>query len=162
MLLSLCSIASHAYDFEVDGFYYEVDLDNMTATIADAENSMSGEILIPRKVSYKNREFNVVSVIGAFAGNTGITSVVLPNSITSLGDNTFYGCLSLLSISGLENVTEIGNYCFSGCKQLTSIALSDQLKEIGQYAFSGCMGLSCIEVPNSVTSIGRSTFWLCM
>lgn len=150
-----------AYDFEIDGLYYEVNLENMTATLVAGENKQSGEIVIPASVSYKGREFSVTSIKGAFLDNRELIKVILPQSIESLGDRAFKGCSSLQGISGLNNITELGIACFESCTSLTIIDLPEGLKKIGSYAFAGCEGLSAISIPNAVSSIGSYAFSDC-
>ena len=161
MVMLCASISATAYDFEVDGLYYEVNLENMTATLVAGKNKQSGEIVIPASVSYKGRDFSVNSINGAFSGNTELTGIKLPNSIVSLGENAFSGCSSLVSISGLDNITELGVACFAGCVSLNKIELSEGLKRIGSQAFKGCVGLSAISIPNVVNSIGSEAFQNC-
>ena len=161
MAILCLTLNASAYDFEVDGFYYEVNLEKMTATLVSGETKQSGEIVIPSSVSYKGREFCVNSINGAFRGNTELTGIKLPNSIVSLGENAFYGCSSLVSISGLDNITELGVACFANCVSLTKIELSEDLKKIGSQAFKGCVGLSAISIPNAVNSIGSEAFQDC-
>ena len=161
MAMLCLSISASAYDFEVDGFYYEVNLDNMTATLVAGENKQSGEISIPATVAYKGREFSVTSINGAFSGNDELTKVSLPSSIVSLGSSAFEGCSSLQSISGLDNITELGIACFSGCISLTNIDLPEGLKRIESQVFIGCVGLSTVTIPNSVISIGDEAFQSC-
>ena len=155
------SISSSAYDFEVDGFYYEVNIEKMTATLVAGENKHSGEVVVPEYVTYKDRQFSVNAIEGAFSNNTELTSVIIPSSVKFLGKSSFEGCSSLKSISGLDNVTEIGESCFSGCEALVSIELSSALKNIRRKAFMGCGALNNVIVPESVDSIGAETFQDC-
>ena len=161
MAMLCASVYSYAYDFEVNGFYYEVDLDNMTATLVAGENKQSGEISIPASVAYKGREFSVTSINGAFSDNNELTKVTIPKSIESLGARAFEGCSSLQWISGLNNITELGVACFAGCASLTAIDLPEGLKKIGSQAFKGCVGLYSISIPNTVNSIGSEAFQDC-
>lgn len=161
MAMLCTSIQACAYDFEVNGFYYDANVEKMTATLVAGENKQVGDIVIPEKVSYKGRDFDVIAINGAFIENYDLSSVTIPQSITSLGENAFEGCSSLKSISGIDNITEIGLSCFKGCSALTSITLPIQLKTIGPEAFSGCSTLSQIEIPENVTSIGNAAFSGC-
>ena len=93
--------------------------------------------------------------------NTEIKDLVIPNSVTSIGDYAFYLCSSLTSITIGNSVTSIGKSAFQSCSGLTSVAIPNSVTSIGQGAFSGCSGLTSIEIPNSVTYIGQQTFWNC-
>ena len=94
-------------------------------------------------------------------GMTNLTSINIPNSVTSIGDYAFHGCQSLSSITIPNNVTRIGNFAFYDCSSLTSLAIPISVKQIGYNAFSGCKSLISVTIPNSVTRIGGSTFSFC-
>lgn len=162
IVMLFATITASAYDFEVDGFYYEVNLEKMEATLVAGESKHTGDVIIPEKVTYKGKDFKVVAISGAFSGNNGLTGVSIPLSVTFLGDNTFNGCSSLISISGLENVTAIGISCFSGCAALTNFQLSSKLKEVGSNAFNGCVGLVQISIPENVNILGNGAFSDCL
>ena len=69
-------------------------------------------------------------------GCTGLTSITIPDSVTSIGTKAFYGCTGLTSITIPDGVTNIGWYAFSGCASLTSITIPDSVTNIGEDAFS--------------------------
>ena len=106
---------------------------------------------------------NSVTSIGewAFDGCTGLTSIEIPNSVTAIGSGAFYDCTGLTSITIPNSVTSIGNYAFYGCTGLTSVTIGNSVTSIGEGAFSGCTGLTSITIPNSVTSIGYGAFRNC-
>ena len=92
----------------------------------------------------------------AFSGCTGLTSVVIPSSVTEIGDFAFNRCTGLTSVEIPSSVTEIGDWAFCGCTGLTSIVIPSSVTEIGSGAFEGCTGLTSVEIPDSVTKIGES------
>ena len=94
--------------------------------------------------------------------NTEIEELVIPSSVTSIGDYAFKDCLKLTSVTIPNNVTTIGGNAFSGCSGLTSITVGNGVTSIGGYAFSNCTGLTNINIPNSVTSIGEFVFRYCI
>ena len=105
---------------------------------------------------------SVTSIKGdAFYGCTGLTSVTIGNSVTSIGNAAFYGCTSLTSVSIGNGVTSIGYSAFSGCSGLTSVTLGSSVTNIGNNAFSECSGLTSVTLPNSVTNIGCEAFRGC-
>ena len=106
---------------------------------------------------------NSVTTIGtgAFDGCTGLTSITIPNSVTTIGSCAFSGCTGLTSITIPNSVTSIGGYAFSECTGLTSITIPNSVTTIGKYAFSECTGLTSITIPNSVTTIGEYAFSVC-
>ena len=97
----------------------------------------------------------------AFCDNDTIISVLIPDSVTSIGDGAFRDCSSLKSIEIPDAVTSIGDYVFCGCKSLTNIEMPDSITSIGEEAFHACESLTSIEIPDSVTSIGGDGFSGC-
>ena len=86
-----------------------------------------------------------------------MTSVTIPNSVTSIGWSAFRGCSGLTSVTIPNSVTSIGYCAFDGCSGLTSVTIPNSVTSIGGFAFADCSGLTSIEIPNSVTSIGDGT-----
>ena len=97
----------------------------------------------------------------AFEGCHYLTSITIPDSITSIGSYAFSGCGSLTSITIPDGVMTIGDYTFYNCGDLTSIIIPDSVTSIGSYAFGGCSSLTSITIPDSVTSIGLGAFEDC-
>ena len=96
----------------------------------------------------------------AFYKNTNVTSVVIPEGVTSIGDSAFYNCSSLTSITIPNSVTSIGGEAFYNCSSLTSIKIPDSVTSIGDNAFRNCIGLTSItfEDMTGLTNIGTYTF----
>ena len=90
-----------------------------------------------------------------------MTSITIPNSVTSIGYKSFYGCSGLTSVSIPNTVTSIGDYAFSDCFRLKSITIPNSVTSIGYEAFYKCSGLTSVTIPNSVTSIGSNAFFRC-
>ena len=106
---------------------------------------------------------NSVTSIGneAFYGCSGLTSLTIPNSVTSIGNKAFFECRGLASLTIGSSVTSIGNEAFKRCSGLTSLTIGNSVTSIGDSAFYGCSGLTSVTIPNSVTSIGNSAFYGC-
>ena len=92
---------------------------------------------------------------------SGCKNTIIPNSVTNIGNYTFYGCTGLTSITIPNSVTSIGYEAFRGCSGLTSVVIGNSVTSIGEKAFYYCQGLTSIEIPNSVTSIGNNAFYNC-
>ena len=97
----------------------------------------------------------------AFYGCTRLKSVVIGNSVTSIDFAAFSHCTSLESVVIGESVTSIGNVAFNECTSLESVVMPDSVTSIGSSAFSDCTSLTSVEIPDSVTSIGDSAFRNC-
>ena len=106
---------------------------------------------------------NSVTSIGnvAFLNCSSLTSVTIPNSVTSIGERTFQYCSSLTSVTIPNSVTSIGYEAFYGCSGLTSVTIGNSVTSIGSEAFYGCSGLTSVTIGNSVTSIGWYAFSGC-
>ena len=97
----------------------------------------------------------------AFSGCSGLTSLTIPSGVTSIGDYVFYDCSGLTSLTLPSGVTSIGDWAFYGCSGLTSLTIPSSVTSIGWSAFSGCSGLTSLTIPSGVTSIGNSAFSGC-
>ena len=86
---------------------------------------------------------------------------IIPNSVTSIGDKTFYLCKSLQSVTIPNSVTKIGDEAFYLCESLQSITIPNSITSIGDNAFSDCESLQSVTIPNSVKNIGNRAFWNC-
>ena len=116
-----------------------------------------GNVTIPDKI-------NGLPVTGirmnAFCGCINLTMVVIPNSLTSIGDAAFCSCPNLTEVLLGSSVTNIGSSAFYDCCNLTALTLPNGLTRIGDAAFWGC-GLTSVTIPASVTSIGSAPFGYC-
>ena len=103
-----------------------------------------------------------VTSIGGYAFSTGsLTSITIPNNVTSIGEGAFRYCYSLTSITIPNSVTSIRTGTFLYCYSLTSITIPNSVTSIRTGAFSYCYGLTSVIIPNSVTSIGEHAFSYC-
>ena len=97
----------------------------------------------------------------AFDYCAGLTSVTIPNSVTSICFDAFHCCAGLTSVTIPNSVTTIGNGAFWRCEGLTSVTIGNSVTEIGTSAFRGCTSLTSVTIPNSVTEIGDEAFRDC-
>ncbi len=96
-----------------------------------------------------------------YLNGTLVTELTIPNTVTAIGNYTFYKCTDLTNITISNSVTSIGNYAFYGCSGLTEISLGNAVTAIGNYAFYNCFGLTSFTLPSSVTTIGNGAFFHC-
>ena len=118
----------------VDGIKYSLDANQKTAKVIANNHSYSGDIDIPANIT---------------------------SGITSLGDDCFYGCSSLKSISLPDGITSLGECCFVDCSSLTSVDLPSSITSLGDNVFNGCYNLKSICLPDGLTSIGDKCFYRC-
>lgn len=183
--MSLVSIMAHAYDFVIDGIYYNmVSVTDFTCEVTSGDEKYSGEVVIPAAVTYNNRTIDVIAIGDkafqscteltsisipnsvltieewSFAGCDSLKEIDIPNSVLSIGKSAFYGCDKLAYVTMTNSVTEIGESAFQFCTTLSSIKFSENLIEIKDRAFIGC-ALRLITIPQSVKTIGERAFGSC-
>ena len=107
---------------------------------------------------YEIKDGTLVIVDGAFQNCDSLTSITIPDSVTTIGYSAFNNCNSLTSVDFGKNsqLTNIGCHAFSDCDILASIELPDSVTSIGAVAFYNCTNLEYVHIPKSVTKIERS------
>ena len=162
------SVAS-ANSFEYEGAYYHIiSSTDLTCEITYKEpfketETYIGDIVIPETVDYNGNVYKVVGIDNyAFYNCSGLTSITIPEGVTSIREYTFFNCSGLTSIAIPEGVTSIGSGAFSICSGLTSVNIPEGVTSIGQQAFYSCSSLTSITIPESVTSIGDWAFSSCL
>ena len=154
LIPDLAVSADEVYTYE--DFEYTINSDG---TIKLTKYNGNEAILdIPELIDGKN-----VTSIGeeAFYDCTSLTSITIPNSVKYIGGCAFNGCENLVNIEIPSSVTSINDSTFGSCTSLTSITISDSVTDIGMYAFFGCTSLTSITIPRGVTNIGRFAFSYC-
>ncbi len=185
LLLLASAIAtslSAAYSFESAGIYYNITGDNtVEVTYSDRNNNTySGSISIPETVTNNGTEYSVTTIGESAFKGSAVTSVSMPEGITSIDYNAFSGCQNLETVALPESltifdfrafesckllktikipsgVTAIPGSCFYCCSSLESVTIPVGVMTIGQYAFLGC-NLKELTLPSTVTMIGSRAF----
>lgn len=106
---------------------------------------------------------NSVISIGrhAFRNCRNLTSIVLPNSIMTIGSSAFSDCRSLITVNIPDSITIVESYVFDGCSNMSSVSIPNSATYIKYSAFRGCHSLTSVTIPNSVTRIGGHAFAYC-
>ena len=99
---------------------------------------------------------------GAFWCCSGLASIQIPESVTEIGDSAFYGCSGLTSVSIPDSVTDIGWSVFQSCSELVSVHLPEGIQYIPSSMFAGCKKLKNVNIPDSVTEIQYYAFDDCV
>ena len=193
LLMTMLPLFASAYDIAVENadgvtIYYNY-INNGTELSVTRSGSIyigySGSVNLPEEVTYMSRTRKVTSIdLGAFEDCRGLTSVTIPNSVTYIGTDAFYGTGWynsqpngilyiddwLIGYKGnqptgeiiIKNGTKgIASSAFQLCSGLTSVTIPNSVKSIGTQAFDGCSSLTSVTIGNSVTSIGYSAFSNC-
>ena len=181
LLIPLGTLPAFARDFE-----YTYEGQTLTYTVLDEEaktcetksgnykyidsntfqystgNSVSGMLRLPSLVSDGETQYTLVRIGRcAFINCPALTSVDIPNSVSSIGKLAFSDCISLTSITIPNSVNSIEESAFQTCLDLTSVDIPNSVLSIGEKAFSDCISLTSITIPNSVNSIEENVFKHC-
>ena len=149
------------YDLIVNGIYFLKRNDQEASVVSkdNKRNSYSGDVVIPEEVSLNGDVLSVTAIAdNAFQYCSNLTTVTIPNSVTSIGGWSF-AKRGVKSITIPNSVTHIGCYAYSE-SSLHNITLSENLTEIKNGTFCAC-SLNSITIPNKVTCIGDSAFFMC-
>ena len=176
LLALLLPLTATAADFMVDDICYNIHGNEAAVASRRVPGFLfigyKGDVVIPATVTYDGTTYPVTSIEDiAFYGSTELTSIVVPNSVTEIGQEAFGNCPGLTSI-----VVESGNPRFdsrnncnaiiettdneliAGCK---NTIIPNSVTKIGNFAFGACVSLTSIVIPNSVTEIGHYAFYSC-
>lgn len=160
----LCaSVSASAYDFKVDGLYYDiVDLPSLTVKVVGCNEEINEELTIPSTVKFSNRELTVIEIADdSFKGNVQITSLRIGDNVNTIGTRSFAGCDNIKQVFWGASVADIKDASFEGCSSIQSISFNNRLESIGNASFYGCSSLNSIDIPNSVKKIGARSFYNC-
>lgn len=144
---------------KTDGLYFNFIEKGKVAELIQNPNKYKGTVIIPSTVTHEGVEYTVNKIANnAFSGCTDLTSVTIPNSITTIGESSFSNCSSLTSINLPSSVTSIGDHAFYGCSSLTSVIIPNSVTSLGVSSFQDCSNLTSVSIPNSITFLPDGLF----
>lgn len=171
--LSTKGAGSITYDGLTSGtwngsFNFNISLtgENVTLTADNLSTyniSTVGTLVIPSVVKDLDGVSHLIVGIdkGAFANCSELTSVVIPDSVETIGNGAFTGCSNLKSVVLSNSIETIPVACFYNCSSLSDISIPNSVSVIDQKAFRECTALASILIPNGVTSIKTAAFYGC-
>jgi len=152
LMLSMLSVSVSAYDFEIDGMYYNVlSIDTLTVEVTYGENKYSGNIVVPSQINFKDRIFKVIRIGEKAFYECQIQSIFLPETIREIKEEAFCYCYQLQGITFPGSLELIGGNAFCACTQLQSITIPCNVNYIGWYCFYNCSGLQIVRFNDSRT-----------
>jgi hypothetical protein len=171
---SMIGLMVSAHDIEVPNahgvtIYYKYIKDSTELAVTsrgadphDYFNEYNDTVVIPEEVTINGQSLKVTMIEdGAFCDCPTLFSVVIPNSVTSIGNDAFKGNFNMKSVVIGKSVESIGNMAFNFCYSIHSIIIPNSTKSIGTMAFSTCYGLTSVTIGNSVKRIGSCAFSWC-
>ena len=170
---AICPYCGSAYIVEKAINNYNITnntTNNINAEVVNVYGGNSGDFVIRGGVLEKYNGAsteviipNSVSIIGegAFKDCRGITKVSIPDSVTTIEENAFWGCAELSSLYLPDSVTTIGEWAFSLCEKLSSLKLPESIQKLDRHAFYNT-GVSHIVIPGTLQTIEEGLFEKCV
>lgn len=172
----LASLLVNAESVTIDNITYNIIKKAGIAEVTKCNSHTSGDLVIPNTIIYDEVEFEVKKIINnAFSWCNELTSVTIPENITSIGYSAFYNCSSLVAV----HCNSIASWCnisfgdedanplyyagklYINNELLTEITIPEGIRSIGDYTFINCDSLTTVNIPESVISIGGYAFSGC-
>lgn len=145
----------------INGFYYDVDTLNITASLVGAEDKTISDVTIPDNIRWQGQTYSVTEIGSHAFSSSSLTSITIPEGIKYIGDGCFSQCEALISLSIPNTVDSIGEDMCYHCYYLATVSLGKGLKKIGDGAFWKCTRLASLHLPDSVTEVPAGLCFLC-
>jgi len=164
-----------AQSVNIDGINYNLS-DDKTAIVIRKTNGYGGTVIIPSTVSHNGEQFTVTSIGDlAFYNNTGVITISIPETVTTIESNVFEGCVDLSSIiiqdlsawcrivfkQPIDNPLYYAHNLFLNNVEVKDLVIPDGVTAINDFAFYGLSGISSLTIPEGVSTIGNAAFCGC-
>ena len=174
-LLLLLLIALSAWPTGAQDFTYEYEGQTITYTILDADaktcstkagttspyaagNEISGDLILPAKPMDGDTEYTLVQIPLCGFYKSSLTSIIIPSTVTEIGNFAFYNSPDLTNISIKGEVASIGNQTFAYCRKLEQLSFGGNITSFGTNIFSNCDALTRAIFEDGVTTIPDNLF----
>lgn len=137
---------------------FEYAVNDLGAITIQKYIGTADEAIIPREIEGKE----VVTIGSRAFENSTVRTILLPDTLKSIGERAFLQCTALESIDlSMSSMTQIGKYAFYGCSALRNVTFGDNITRIADYAFYKCISLEKAHLPKSLTTLGTGAFAYC-
>ena len=167
LLFAFNAIAQTSYDDTERGLRY-IETSSTPSEVSVGKSypvTITGSVDIPETVTYQGTTYTVTSIRDYGFNSTDITSISIPNTITSIGNYAFDHCNSLATVTFEENsnLNAISSGAFQYCTTLSSITIPKNVATLGMYAFMNCSALATVtfEENSELTTISTKAFYNC-
>lgn len=163
MISLIVPISVQAQSVTVDGIRYEVDLNKQIAFVCGSQDeNISGDKILLSEVEYNDHSYHVTYLDDyCFDGCTLLNTVVIPETVVTIGEGAFWGCTALESINIPSSVTSLKNDAFHGCSSVISVIIPSTVTYMGRGCFSYCSGLTEVIISEGITSLPIACFAYC-
>ena len=144
-----------------EGVTYGYMKESKSYKVIDYEDSHAENVIVLSEITLRGIVYPVTEIATYAFNHSDIESVILPDSIVSIGNNAFWNCYALQEIIIPDSVLSIGEDAFENCYALQEIIIPNSVINIGTGVFSGCVSLSKVVLPNSLTVIVENLFFNC-
>lgn len=144
------------------GYYDSVKTISSTSYQLYKNGAKVTELVIPETEEYDGHCYIITGIgVDAFKKCTSLTSVTIPDSVTSVDENAFLECTGLTAITIPDSVTYLGEYVFRDCTNLKEAIIGNGVPELKSNVFKNCSKLSTVSIGSSVAAMGNQVFYHC-